>query len=499
MASASHAAFSLGGVFLNRRWHALGLVPTLLWLSLSWRHRAHETEDGLIYLRYVANALAGHGLVFNPSEFVNGLTSPLYGYLVWAVAVFCGDVAVAALLVSALAVAVCALMLSALFERAMPTAHVSHRFVAPLLLVSSVYTYEIYGMEAWLFAAVVGLSILLYVKHRFTLLAVALAMTILTRPEGLFLIVAIAFDLLVFERRRLPKRLLGVPLAVLALQLLGNTLYYGAPLSASGVAKLGQGASGLWWNGNFVITTITHVDRFFAASWPAFAVLALLALVGLGSCRDARLRRSSMLFLALLTLFYTAFRIPSQDWYYAPFYFFAWLFVGCGWSECSERLRSAFQVGGWQRLATALSVLMFLLPTLTLVSSSWRGDRLESTQALREVGLWLGEHTPANARIAMCEIGAVGWYSQRNVVDILGLVRPANAASIARGNVYEWLERDSPEFILIHEPAWHLEAAVPQAEDRGEYREVEPFDFEGFRLLAKVQALQQPASAHDGD
>ncbi len=38
-------------------------------------------EDALIYARYISNALAGNGLVYNVGEHVNALTSPLFSYL----------------------------------------------------------------------------------------------------------------------------------------------------------------------------------------------------------------------------------------------------------------------------------------------------------------------------------------------------------------------------------------------------------------------------------
>ena len=49
---------------------------------LAWINRNYQLDDALIYLRYVRNFLNGEGLVYNPGEYFNGLTSPLYSYLV---------------------------------------------------------------------------------------------------------------------------------------------------------------------------------------------------------------------------------------------------------------------------------------------------------------------------------------------------------------------------------------------------------------------------------
>jgi hypothetical protein len=52
-----------------------------------------------------------------------------------------------------------------------------------------------------------------------------------------------------------------------------------------------------------------------------------------------------------------------------------------------------------------------------------RLQRAEET-VRREVGLWLREHTPPEARIAMEPIGYIGYYSRRRILDEVGLVSP---------------------------------------------------------------------------
>src|SRR5579871_2994695 len=58
------------------RWRAA--LAAGLTFALSWSARHLHVDDALIYARYVRNALAGNGLVFNPGERVNALTSPLH-------------------------------------------------------------------------------------------------------------------------------------------------------------------------------------------------------------------------------------------------------------------------------------------------------------------------------------------------------------------------------------------------------------------------------------
>ena len=57
---------------------ALLLVALAVCLRFAYLDRFFELDDALIYHRFVQNAIDGHGLVYNPGERYNALTSPLY-------------------------------------------------------------------------------------------------------------------------------------------------------------------------------------------------------------------------------------------------------------------------------------------------------------------------------------------------------------------------------------------------------------------------------------
>ena len=53
-------------------------------------------------------------------------------------------------------------------------------------------------------------------------------------------------------------------------------------------------------------------------------------------------------------------------------------------------------------------------------------------QSLIRWGQWFDRNTPANAVIATPDIGAIGYFSRRSVVDLTGLVTPAMVPLLAR-------------------------------------------------------------------
>ncbi|HRC70712.1 MAG TPA: hypothetical protein PLS42_13790 [Candidatus Competibacter denitrificans] len=89
---------------------------------LAWVNRHYQLDDALIYLRYVRNFLNGEGLVYNEGVYFNGLTSPLYSYLLILAGALVSNLQVATILLAALFHASALLVLSETFFAKRPLA-----------------------------------------------------------------------------------------------------------------------------------------------------------------------------------------------------------------------------------------------------------------------------------------------------------------------------------------------------------------------------------------
>ena len=56
--------------------------PILIAMYFGYVWREYQLDDALIYLRYIKNFQEGHGLVYNPGERFNGLTSPFFTFII---------------------------------------------------------------------------------------------------------------------------------------------------------------------------------------------------------------------------------------------------------------------------------------------------------------------------------------------------------------------------------------------------------------------------------
>jgi len=116
-------------------------------------------------------------------------------------------------------------------------------------------------------------------------------------------------------------------------------------------------------------------------------------------------------------------------------------------------------------------------------------ERRGPLQHYKKIGIWLAENTAPLSTVAMVEIGTVGWYSGRHIIDILGLVTPHNAERITNRRFYDWFGEYQPQYLLRHEPTWGHEHSITALEDSGAYIPDPEFNFPDYVLLEKSPAF----------
>jgi hypothetical protein len=76
----------------------------------------------------------------------------------------------------------------------------------------------------------------------------------------------------------------------------------------------------------------------------------------------------------------------------------------------------------------------------------------EPAALYRAVGEWLATSTPKKATVGYLEVGYIGYYSHRRIIDPLGLVTPGPTAHIREGDI-AWAYREMlPDYILVNPP-----------------------------------------------
>ena len=138
-------------------------------------------------------------------------------------------------------------------------------------------------METSLFVLLIGLCIYLFQIENSFLLGVASALLLITRPEGIFVLAALAIEHFRLRRPLPSGKDFILPIVILANHFLFMRAYYGSLVSDTAMVKIIQGRSGLWGAWPPIARVGYQLKWFFDGRELWLVALLLLALIGMGA------------------------------------------------------------------------------------------------------------------------------------------------------------------------------------------------------------------------
>ncbi|MEJ2710441.1 MAG: glycosyltransferase family 87 protein [Anaerolineales bacterium] len=427
------------------------VVTALIYLAFS--HWAYD--DPFITYRYAYNLSHGQGLVYNFGQRVQSTTTPLFTMLLAGLSPLWSDLPHLANLIGAFSLALGAVFLWDL----------SRTWEAPLVGWAGLLLYPSFsllvtslGSETPLYLALGLGAFALYAREQYTWAGVFSALTVLTRPDGLLIPLLLAAHYLIRRRagRPIPWAAVVVFLSLSAPWFLFAWSYYGSPLPATLAAKQHQGAMSI--SQRFAPGLLSLV-RSYAGRWRYWLELAL-ALVGL-VFTVVRARRW-MLLLAWTGLYFAAYTllgVSSYYWYYAPLVPGWIVLIGLGVQGLKtvfERLiryaSARLPLAPASALAATLIIILAVLQASGLANLRQHPDT--RLAAYRAVGVWLNEHTPPDASVGTLEVGIIGYYARRPMVDFAGLLQPRVAGQLSAQTTYadaaRWAVHNyQPDYLVL--------------------------------------------------
>jgi len=227
-------------------------------------------DDAFISFRYVRNLLNGHGLVFNPGEYVEAYSNLLWvlmiGFLSFLLKPFGVGISLVSLFLSFISAAILVTMVKRYFTEL--SFIQGYYYYVPLLAVNTFFAFWLYGgIETIAFSAALTSAYCLLLGKSNRSLPWVFAMLILLRVDGfvywIIFIVSMMIDRLADKNRphlfawlRNHRRVFMIPAFVFLSQVIFRLLYYGYPMPNTFYAKVGAGlpakiGSGLEYIGNF--------------------------------------------------------------------------------------------------------------------------------------------------------------------------------------------------------------------------------------------------------
>ena len=404
-------------------------------------------DDPYITFRYARNLLDGNGFVYNVGQRTLSTTAPLYALLLAGIGWFWRDLPSLGNVLSALSLVMSALIL---YAWALGRDEKATGMLAALLLCLWPLLYLTFGSETLLSTMLILGGLWAYDRSRTGLSAVMIALATMVRPDAIIAAAALAIVHL-FRRQSIPGRSVLLYLGLVGAFYAGIWLYFGSPLPVTLLAKQQQGlmAGSMRFGAGFVDLASQYGRQ------PFYWLYAILALVGL--CRVLREKRHWIPLLAWTALYFTAYTLLGVSryfWYYAPLVPALVVLVAEGAVAALCTLTSTRLSRPLTMIATGLLLVALLVPLLIdVIGAGWHSDPRH--EVYREVGQWLQENSNPGASIGALEVGIIGYYAQRPIVDFAGLIQPDVARRFATATTYQdsgsWtIQNYQPEYVLLH-------------------------------------------------
>jgi len=429
-------------------WRGPGLASLFVLVGtaiVAWAFRRYVLDDAYITYRVAANVAAGHGLVYNTGEQTLTTTAPGYALLLGALARIAGHLPTAGIIVSATALAIAALCLFGLGAGG----------GGALLLLSAPLLLGTLGMETNAQAACVLAALLAAKRNRPIPMVLALAAAVMLRPDGAVpaLLVGLAY---LGWCRRAPLPALAV--AVIPVAVLYGLLWraFGSPFPVTLAAKMAQRTLGFY--GYLDGLPLWAHDTEAMSQLPAWLLLPPALLLGLGVALSVRREHRWNLVLIAWALAhsaaYVALGVAGYTWYYAPIAAAVASTAGLSLSWAWHVPRR--QTGPAPSPANSVAIVVATLCGAAMLAAQARLDVAmvrslpePRTALYAEAGDWLAGHTPSHATVGVMEVGVMGFYSGRTMIDFAGLTRPGTTQALARGDIFWSIAHYEPDYLVL--------------------------------------------------
>ncbi|MCP4661895.1 MAG: hypothetical protein GY856_41355 [bacterium] len=467
------------------------LIPGAALLSLAvvvgFSFWGYSYDDAFITYRYADNLAAGQGLTYNPDERVLGTTAPGYAAALGTVSRLTRPLGLYVPQWGTL-LSLAALVLAGLLPAWWRARPVGERLALSLLFgslaLTSQWNVELLGAETLpVLGLVSAAAVLALASERPAAGGLLVAIAMLFRLDAGLAAASIGV-VLWWKRKRFPVAFAVAGLAPLVLGLVWLQGRFGSFLPNSMAGKQAE----------YGVDAIHYTLSEWSWLRRTLPLVACITLLGLAVAGVFALRRRAPwthpialalgLWLLSHELFYRLVRVPFAPWYHVYLLnglLFLAAYGALAAAESarvhlfSERLSARLRGRVLAVLGAALLLSPVFLSSLRYLESHWRQPPDPRYSIYAEVGEFLAR-IPGDGRVATVEIGVVGYFSRKPILDLVGLVSPEALQAKMHGRLPELVEEVMPRYII---DAPHFRSAYPVLERPGvahQYQTIATFE-----------------------
>jgi hypothetical protein len=398
-------------------------ILVLLALVILWPYRHFAGDDAYITFRFAENFATGAGFAYNPNEPTYGSTAPLWVFMIVGLSRLGLAIPDSAHVLNWTFAIASVLLFFHLARRYLGKGPAAWIATALLILDPWFVRWALSGLEnAFALFLLMGVF-LAQLKWRNTgqiswLAPVLGGLAALCRPEMMLLSALLFLDLLLFERRRLRANLATLVLIFSAINL--PWIWYALSVFHTAVP-------------NTIISKVSAdhlaalkgVVLYFGSFW-MFQALAVLAVCLIGPLRRAAIERFQGSWTAwllpiawgvILPIFYIVGGAPVGG-RYMMFGLPSYLLIGvAAWTVLWDRMSKVVVVAALATLALLVAVQYNFAWYITHWPQGMDPEIINAAETLRSI-------SESGDTVAANQIGVLGYFSQRTVLDTFGLVSP---------------------------------------------------------------------------
>jgi hypothetical protein len=469
---------------------AILLIALSFAIQLGWMiYTRHVEEDAFITFRYAKQIAIGNGFVYNIGEHVYGTTTPLFTILLalWLTFISSNIILGASILNLLAAIAVPIFTWKTLKFSGRSSAE--QHFVLIVILLSSKFLYiTTNGMEISLSMFLMASSWYAWVRGKTKLTGLLCGLLLWTRIDSIFWVIILVFVSLISSKKN--AVVVGVTAALTYLPwVVFATLYFGSPIPHTVTAKW---VNYIQFNQSPYIPHLAIIVKYLSPlgriegdqtvlQW--IGVLIVLGVSCWGIWKSRIYQEKYFYVLIVFTLFeisrLTLTRATFFTRYFIPILWSTLILFGMGLGALWDRLKTIPIPRTIFLSSFVLLVIAQVMVGISYAQYYKEKQTFRHEASLKAMGLWLKNNTSPQSIILLEPLGYVGYYSERHIIEEVGLVTPSitNLKLQKIGNE-KYTSIFKPDYVIVH---CDDEIRIPHNPETGlSYKLIKTFNPLGF-------------------
>lgn len=394
------------------------IVSLAVFCYMQFLKLQYSPDDTYIYLQYAKNLATGHNFSFNPGEPSYGVTSPLWTIILTLPFIFGVDGFWFAKCLDLICIVFSFYIFLRIAYKLSGNNFLISSLVVSLFMINSwVVRSTFTGMETSFAVLILLLTFYFYYCKRYRIVCFLLGVAILIRPES-FVLLFIFLSIITYKHYKQKDLTISLLIQYICLTLILVIPFWIFAYIAFGtiVSNTSTGKAVLTGDLNVMFNQAKFILQIFFLTAP---IEVILGICGLGFLivkkRDINYLPIVVWILGLLSLYiFTTTAVMAR--YLLVLYPFVLLLavISIQYIKLSPKYISIALL--------SLSLLYYQYSFYKIVKPYCIGFTNGVHQCLIPIGLWLDNNTPIGSTILVNDVGAIGYYSERYVIDAAALI-----------------------------------------------------------------------------